>query len=99
MDRRANTSKANLGSYTKPKWKLGKTTAIRIPEVLKEEVLEYARDRDSGNSGSNQEREISEAIEKLKWAIHPRGEGGGYDGRKAKELRERVKKVIEILEQ
>lgn len=43
MDKRTIKSKGNLGEYTKPKWELGKTVAIRIPEVLKDKVLEVAR--------------------------------------------------------
>ena len=100
MDERTNTSKSNLGEYTKPKWRLGKTTAIRIPEKIKDEVLEFARKLDGEveeKSNKNQE-ELEEIIKQLKWAIHPKGEGGGYDGRKSKELQSRVKEAIARLE-
>ena len=100
MDERTNTSKSNLGEYTKPKWRLGKTTAIRIPEKIKDEVLEFARKLDGEveeKSNKNQE-ELEEIIKQLKWAIHPKGEGGGYDGRKSKELRSRIMEAIARLE-
>ena len=96
MDKRTKTSKSNLGQYTKPKWNLGKTTAIRIPEKIKDKVLEFAEKLDNGNSES--EKNLTEVIEQLKWAIQPRGEGGGFDGRKSKELQLRVAKAIAQLE-
>ena len=99
MDKRSKTSKSNLGSYTQPKWKLGKTVAIRIPESIKKEVLEFARKIDSNQGGAEEQNDsIEEAIKILKWAVAPKSKGGGYDGRRTKELRDRVSKVIALLE-
>jgi hypothetical protein len=36
------------GSGAKPTWKHGKTKAVRVPEVLADQVLEYARKLDEG---------------------------------------------------
>ena len=96
MDKRVEKSKSNLGEYTKPKWKLGKTTAIRIPEKIKDEVLEYAKKID--NSVEEESNTLREIIDQLKWAVHPKGENGGYDGRKSKELQSRVIEAISQLE-
>ena len=100
MDKRISTSKSNLGEYTKPKWKLGKTTAIRIPEKIKDEVLEFAKklDGEVEEKSNLKSSELAEVIKQLKWAIHPKGEGGGYDGRKSKELRSRIMEAIARLE-
>ena len=104
MDKRQETSKSNLGEYTKSKWRLGKTTAIRIPEKIKDEVLEYAKkidgsvDQESSIRVDEQINNLEEIIKQLKWAIHPKGEGGGYDGRKSKELQSRVLEAIHQLE-
>lgn len=38
------------GAGAKPKWKHGKTTSIRVPEVLVEDVLKAARRLDEGES-------------------------------------------------
>ncbi len=38
------------GSGAKPKWKHGKTTVIRVPESLADEILEYAKRLDEGKS-------------------------------------------------
>lgn len=38
------------GAGAKPKWKHGKTTNIRVPEVLVEEVLRLAHRLDEGES-------------------------------------------------
>lgn len=99
MDNRANTSKSNLGAYTKSSWKLGKTIAIRIPEKIKDRVLEYAKKLDIGKEGNDRSEIINEVIEKLEYAIRPKGEGGGYDGRKAKELRNRISEAIAMLKE
>jgi hypothetical protein len=50
--------KNSEGSYNhlfSSKWKLGKTTTIRIPEILKDKILELARYLDK-----NQKEEIEE---------------------------------------
>lgn len=99
MDNRAKTSKSNLGAYVTSKWKLGKTTAIRVPDAIKDEVLEYARKLDSGNKDDNKSEIINEVVEKLVYSITPKSEGGGYDGRKSRELRDRVLEVIGMLEE
>ena len=101
MDNRAKTSKGNLGAYIQSKWRLGKTTAIRIPEKIKDEVLEFAKKLDGGveEKDSKDNDELVEIIEQLKWAIRPKGEGGGFDGRKSKELQERVAQAIARLEE
>jgi hypothetical protein len=39
---------ARLNAGAKPKWKHGKTKTIRIPELLCDEILEYAKKLDSG---------------------------------------------------
>lgn len=97
MDNRAKVSKSNLGEYTKPKWKSGKTTAIRIPEKIKDEVLEFARKLDEGVE--EKDNSIAEVVEYLKMAILSKAEGGNFDGRKGGELRRKVVKAIAQLEE
>ena len=41
--RNPNWGGARTGSGNKPKWKSGKTTAIRVPEILSEKILALAR--------------------------------------------------------
>lgn len=96
-DNRAKTSKDNLGAYTNPKWKLGKTIAIRIPEAIKDQVLSFARELDIGVEKKDTTQLVNEAIKKLEYAVQPKSEGGVYDGRKATELKTRVLEAIEIL--
>lgn len=36
------------GSGSKPGWKHGKTKVIRVPEVLADQIIEYARKLDEG---------------------------------------------------
>lgn len=36
------------GAGGRPKWKHGKTKTIRVPEVLADEILDYARKLDDG---------------------------------------------------
>ena len=43
------------GAGRKFKWKSGKTKAIRVPEALANEILDYARKLDGGNQQSAQE--------------------------------------------
>ena len=40
------------GAGAKPKWKHGKTTSIRVPAILKDEILDYARQLDDGAIGT-----------------------------------------------
>jgi hypothetical protein len=37
------------GSGAKPKWKHGKTTVIRVPIAIADEILDFARKLDSGH--------------------------------------------------
>lgn len=50
------------GSGGKSKWKHGKTKVIRVPEVLADQVLQYARELDEGKSmrleGMNKSKDI-----------------------------------------
>jgi hypothetical protein len=142
MDNRAKTSKDNLGAYTQSKWRLGKTTAIRVPGVLKNCLLNIAKYLDNSElsesfeedifedvqnykvykersikyknrlielrsekklllkekGGSSVPQGLEEILEDLRFAILPKSEGGGYDGRKSKELQERVANAIARLE-
>jgi predicted RNase H-like nuclease (RuvC/YqgF family) len=41
--RNPNWGGARTGAGNKPKWKCGKTTAIRVPEILSEQILALAR--------------------------------------------------------
>jgi hypothetical protein len=41
---------ARAGAGVKSSWKNGKTKLIRVPESLADEVLEYARELDSGEA-------------------------------------------------
>ena len=43
------------GAGRKFKWKSGKTKAIRVPEALAEEILDYAKKLDEGKSRNIQE--------------------------------------------
>lgn len=36
------------GSGAKPKWENGRTTVIRVPEALADDILDYARKLDKG---------------------------------------------------
>jgi hypothetical protein len=38
------------GSGAKPKWKHGKTTVIRVPIAIADEILDFAKKLDSGNN-------------------------------------------------
>lgn len=98
MDKRAETSIDNLGQYTKPKWRLGKTVAIRIPLAIKDELMEIAKKLDSGEKDNSKNKEVAEAIEKLRDSTTFKKDGGSYDGRKAGELKSKVLEVIKILE-
>ena len=44
------TAGAGNGQGRKPKWNLGKTKAIRVPEVIVDKVIEYARTLDNNQS-------------------------------------------------
>ena len=49
--RNPNWGGARTGSGNKPKWKSGKTTAIRVPEILSEKILALARTWDEEQPG------------------------------------------------
>ena len=98
MDKRNKTSSDNLGAYTKPKWRLGKTVAIRVPLAIKDELIEIARKLDNGEKESSKSLLVVNAIEKLREATTSKKDGGSYDGRKGRELKSKVLEVIEMLE-
>jgi hypothetical protein len=47
------------GSGNKPGWKNGKTKVIRVPEVLADQILQYARELDEGKIKSIDAKEIT----------------------------------------
>ena len=49
--RNPNWGGARTGSGNKPKWKSGKTTAIRVPEILSDKILALARTWDEEQPG------------------------------------------------
>ena len=49
--RNPNWGGARTGAGNKPKWKSGKTTAIRVPEILSEKILALARTWDEDQLG------------------------------------------------
>ena len=53
------------GAGSKPKWKHGKTKVIRVPEVLADRVLEYARQLDQGKLEQQEIKKIV-PVESLK---------------------------------
>ena len=48
MPRKSNWGGYREGSGQKPKWKSGETKPLRLPIKLHNEILEYARLKDSG---------------------------------------------------
>jgi hypothetical protein len=47
------------GSGNKPGWKNGKTKVIRVPEVLADQILQYAKELDEGKIRNIQPKEIT----------------------------------------
>lgn len=64
--RNPNWGGARTGSGNKPKWKSGKTTAIRVPEILSEKILALARTWDEEQPGVI----ASPAVEKDEYVQH-----------------------------
>ena len=50
------------GAGGKPKWKHGKTKVIRVPEVLADRIVKYAKDLDTGKV-VKQESKVIEVID------------------------------------
>lgn len=46
------------GSGSKPRWKHGKTKVIRVPEVLADQIIEYARELDEGKVKNDNVKQI-----------------------------------------
>ena len=64
--RNPNWGGARTGSGNKPKWKSGKTTAIRVPEILSDKILALARTWDEDQLGVI----ASPAVEKDEYVQH-----------------------------
>ena len=64
--RNLNWGGARTGAGNKPKWKSGKTTAIRVPEILSEKILALARTWDEEQPGVI----ASPAVEKDEYVQH-----------------------------
>ena len=64
--RNPNWGGTRTGSGNKPKWKSGKTTAIRVPEILSEKILALARTWDEEQPGVI----ASPAVEKDEYVQH-----------------------------
>jgi hypothetical protein len=50
------------GSGSKPGWKNGKTKVIRVPEVLADQILQYARELDEGKIKNIDAKEITSML-------------------------------------
>ena len=64
--RNPNWGGARTGAGNKPQWKSGKTTAIRVPEILSEKILALARTWDEEQPGVI----ASPAVEKDEYVQH-----------------------------
>lgn len=47
------------GSGSKSGWKHGKTKVIRVPEVLADQIIEYARDLDEGKTSTKNVKQVT----------------------------------------
>ena len=81
------------GSGSKPAWRQGKTKVIRVPEILADQIIEYARELDEGKLKNKDVKQITPLLKVVDLAGIPLTPIAGEMGVKLSDL---VKKGYQL---
>ena len=95
QDRKVSQNSLNNLVTEKPKWENLPTKAIRVPEIFRGEIMEFARILDRGNSIKRNtdysHKDIEQAISILKKSLKlPANRGGA--------IKQEIRKAIRLLQ-